>query len=1129
MFSLTPCRNGLSVRFLLLWVCFGLLAGLSSTIQAQISITLPSNIEAAIQQKLAGSGVTISNVKMERLSGVSQVAIFNNGTENTGAKPNIGIESGIVLSTGDTSSLAWQTKDAYGWSIGRSTTEEHDLLKLLNNNAIYINDPVVITFDLVPTTNNITIDFAFGSDEYEHFVGDQNYIDAYGFFISGPGINGTFTNNAVNVAQFPNGDPVSTNYVNRNKNSAYYVRNPDVTFYGDWISNPERGNHVALNGWTKVITSHLPAEAGQTYKVKIALGDGGDGQYDSSVFIGQFKSERQLAGRVFQYSAGTINEQALAEGDDAYQYFPDARVVLFDRGGAPIQETRTGPRGEYRFTVEKQKNYQIAVDASTLTDSDDYPEQTWSSLGGQCTNGADGIRTLEQSGYCYGGKLGGVQDKLHKKKSRESAEHLIIVNAGYDSNPHLNFGFSYDVVTHSGEHQGSLRSFINNANKGVGTGQMLFIPVVPTNSGKGWKITVAKNGALSALTRDGTTLDGRGWNLLHPEQPVYSGKSLIPGMNTMGQTPALELTTRYTNSPLLTLNGANQSVIYTALTDDNKLLKSLIQVSDNCRNCTITNNLIANNRGPGIVVTNSSGGNRISTNYYYRNVADGKEIPIDQGGDGINATTGDGHRLLNQKIDRPIIESFTYDPVTRQLNIAGFVPKDAEVEFYQHTAQGYQFFFEATEGSRDDLASDKGNYKDPVSDRDVTQQRFQFTTRLTGPETSIPELAAIAIDSRGNTSEFSPPTTLSRDATITATVWHDLNGNDEQDGNEPGIANINVQLSLAKSTILPKKISTNQDGKAVFRSLRAGEYKVEVLPDQTALDGLTLGENMENPRVVSISNSGTLYVSFGYVESSVKSEPTTLTPEHSRSTAPGLFVHFPHTLTSAEGGSVTLSAQWLNDSGETKNKTTENWPIKLEKVSCNIEEKRSTENSTSTLELVLKPRESACFQASFFVPSETPQGVRRSLEITATFSEKHTSSGPLVLTVIDQITVTDGGSGRLKLQKWVRNKTEGEGNSTSNTAGSGDTMIYTIQFQNIGAGPLTDLKIIDDTPAFTQLVKKAKCPAASKIPKGLGTCEVETLGPDKNDKGFRGRIVWNFTGTLQPGAKGEVSYELMVE
>jgi hypothetical protein len=85
-----------------------------------------------------------------------------------------------------------------------------------------------IEFDFVATGDTVRFNYVFGSDEYLGWVNSQ-YNDIFGFFLSGPGINGPYADNAINLAEVPDTDPqlaITISSVNDVTNSAYYIDNP---------------------------------------------------------------------------------------------------------------------------------------------------------------------------------------------------------------------------------------------------------------------------------------------------------------------------------------------------------------------------------------------------------------------------------------------------------------------------------------------------------------------------------------------------------------------------------------------------------------------------------------------------------------------------------------------------------------------------------------------------------------------------------------------------------------------------------------------------------------------------------------------------------------------------------------
>lgn len=145
-------------------------------------------------------------------------------------------------------------------------------LEIIANYAT--QDASLLEFDFNPGEDTlIYFSFSLGSEEYPEFVG-SSFNDAIGIFVSGPGISGPFSNDAINMARLPDTMPpvyVGINTVNQQINSAYYVFNEE--------------DYLQYDAFTVRIVSSLEVMPNEDYHVKIAVADAGDGYYDSGFFI----------------------------------------------------------------------------------------------------------------------------------------------------------------------------------------------------------------------------------------------------------------------------------------------------------------------------------------------------------------------------------------------------------------------------------------------------------------------------------------------------------------------------------------------------------------------------------------------------------------------------------------------------------------------------------------------------------------------------------------------------------------------------------------------------------------------------------------------------------------------------
>lgn len=268
-------------------------AGNRTPVKAQLSVS--AGAPAAARGK-AAQGLQLSNVPdpatliAEYLFGNTCHEISNvkfKGYHNaigtfTGGQTSIAMPEGILLSTGDI--YIWQGPNTMSnASAGFGAFNQSDIdLATVTQGAQF--DQAIIEFDVVPSVPSLSMQFVFGSEEYCEYVG-SNYNDAFGLFVSGPGINGV-----QNIARIPGSNmPVSTNTVNFNINPDYYVNNNDFEYQCAGLPLAAPGE-CELDGWTKAINASINVIPCSTYHVKIAISDINDGIWDSAVFLRSLSS-----------------------------------------------------------------------------------------------------------------------------------------------------------------------------------------------------------------------------------------------------------------------------------------------------------------------------------------------------------------------------------------------------------------------------------------------------------------------------------------------------------------------------------------------------------------------------------------------------------------------------------------------------------------------------------------------------------------------------------------------------------------------------------------------------------------------------------------------------------------------
>ena len=278
-----------------------------------------------VNDVLLGGGIVTSNFSSTGLAqGIGYFDGFNS---------NIGFTEGVLMSTGGLNFVS----DVFGGGGGSGVSGDPDLELALNqiNLTWPVNNVTILEFDFVAESESVAFDYVFGSAEYTSFT-CSNYNDIFGFFLSGPGINGIYSNNAINIALVPDPEGASNYQEWQNINTGQYTSTPvaiNTINNGDpneeafsdqcssidpdwqnynvfWIDNdyddlfapwqgvnePPEPNFTVegLTGFTTPLTAEYNGLiCGETYHIKLAIADASDGSYNSAVFLeaSQFNSE----------------------------------------------------------------------------------------------------------------------------------------------------------------------------------------------------------------------------------------------------------------------------------------------------------------------------------------------------------------------------------------------------------------------------------------------------------------------------------------------------------------------------------------------------------------------------------------------------------------------------------------------------------------------------------------------------------------------------------------------------------------------------------------------------------------------------------------------------------------------
>jgi gliding motility-associated-like protein len=278
-----------------------------------------------------GNGVVASNITYNG-SAVNAQSIQGNVSYFDATSTTFPLARGVILTTGNgVAAIGPNTSGSFtnNSPATPNVSGDADLNAIANGS---VTNGAILEFDFVPSGDTVSFRYVFGSDEYPEFS-PSSFNDAFGFFLSGPGLSGPYTNGAVNIALIPGtSTPVTINNVGDASNTQYYVDNLGGAGYGTAIQ---------YDGTTVIFTAVSEVQCGQTYHIKLAISNVGDQSYDSGVFLeaDSFSSE------AVDISVATVGgDTTVIEGcTDATFYFTrpitqvdDSLVVSYGISGDAI-------------------------------------------------------------------------------------------------------------------------------------------------------------------------------------------------------------------------------------------------------------------------------------------------------------------------------------------------------------------------------------------------------------------------------------------------------------------------------------------------------------------------------------------------------------------------------------------------------------------------------------------------------------------------------------------------------------------------------------------------------------------------------------------------------------------------
>lgn len=288
----------------------------------------------AVEDILIGAGINAFNITFNG-SAVNANNIQNSVVEFNAGATAFPINSGVLM----------QTQGA------PTVNNDADLQALAGQN---VTNGVIIEFDFIPTGDTLSFNYIFASSEYTSYTCSQ-FNDVFGFFISGPGIVGPFTNNAVNIATVPGTNvPVAINTVNSGVNADFggncAAADPNWqanNIYFTTSYNPiftATAGVANFNGATVVLSANSDLVCNEVYHIKLAVGNAVDQVLDSGVFLEANSFSSDVVNINIQAGASISDTTLVANCTEGTIYFTrpsnqtnDTLVIYFGTSGDAVE------------------------------------------------------------------------------------------------------------------------------------------------------------------------------------------------------------------------------------------------------------------------------------------------------------------------------------------------------------------------------------------------------------------------------------------------------------------------------------------------------------------------------------------------------------------------------------------------------------------------------------------------------------------------------------------------------------------------------------------------------------------------------------------------------------------------
>jgi len=271
---------------------------------------------------LSGSCIDPTNVSYS--SGQAVAQFDGNGS-------TFPLSEGIIIRTG----IAKNTEGIFtdtNLSDQLNTNSDPDLQAISNNTGQTdpITDTAFLQFDFIPISSDFSFNFVFASNEYGQW--QCGFSDVFAFLLTDS--SGTTTNLAIIPGTT---DPITTTTIRDNAYNGGCTSENASLFDTYNVTNPASST-LNMRGHTTVLNASSTLTPGESYTIRLVIGDYKNQNFDSAVFIdtGSFTTEIDLGEDVSMCAGNSLNlTTGLDESNFSHSWTLDGNPVT------PIETSNT--------------------------------------------------------------------------------------------------------------------------------------------------------------------------------------------------------------------------------------------------------------------------------------------------------------------------------------------------------------------------------------------------------------------------------------------------------------------------------------------------------------------------------------------------------------------------------------------------------------------------------------------------------------------------------------------------------------------------------------------------------------------------------------------------------------------